>query len=436
MNPFDHVLSVRIKGDADGPQTGDVVLDGSSLHDWAENEDYKAGDVVVYNSQLWQANEDFTSGDNWDPSYWTQIGIPDIILPGFEAFHQYQQYQVIAQAGKIWRAKVAFQSNAAFDENDWEGLSGSSNTYTSADGTVTITFSDETVDYSVKAWTDNIVNDFNTALNDKVDKISGKTLTTNDFSNPYKNKLDGLQNITEIGNNLVLNDGRLDAGFTISFDTTLNPSSTNAVQNRVVAEQFGNVDLDITDLKDRATALESTTSAHTTQIGTISGNITTLQAQVAQKANAGDLSTVATSGDYNDLLNKPDEPGNGILTLKLSDNSTSVGSFTANQTSDTTWRLPAAAADIELTMDSNFVLTAQLKDQFGNDIGIEQQINLPLETFVVDGEYDAVNKKLILTLESGTQIEIDVADLVDGLQKELEVAYDSANLMAKLEEKS
>lgn len=436
MNPFDHVLSVRIKGDADGPQTGDVVLDGSSLHDWAENEDYKAGDVVVYNSQLWQANEDFTSGDNWDPSYWTQIGIPDIILPGFEAFHQYQQYQVIAQAGKIWRAKVAFQSNAAFDENDWEGLSGSSNTYTSADGTVAITFNDETVDYSVKAWTDNIVNDFNTALNDKVDKVSGKTLTTNDFSNPYKNKLDGLQNITEIGNNLVLNNGRLDAGFTISFDTALSNSSTNAVQNRVVTEAINDIEADTANLDTRTAILESTTQTHTTQIGTINGNISTLQTQMAQKANLGDLATVATTGNYDDLLNKPDDPGDGTLRLNMSDGATSVGTFTANQSGNTTWRLPASAADIELTMDSNFILTAQLKDQFGNDIGIKQQINLPLETFVVDGEYDAANKKLILTLESGTQIEIDVADLVDGLQKELEVTYDSANLIAKLEEKS
>lgn len=436
MNPFDHVLSVRIKGDAEGPQTGDVVLDGSSLHDWVADEDYKAGDVVVYNSQLWQANEDFTSGDNWEPEYWTQIGIPDIILPGFEAFHQYQQYQVIAHAGKIWRAKVAFQSNSTFNQDDWEGMSGDSNVFTSSDGTVAITLNDENVDYSVKAWTDTIVNDFNNQLADKVDKVTGKMLTSNDFTTAHKNKLDALQNITEIGNNLVLNDGRLDAGFTISFDTTLSNSSTNAVQNRVITEAIEDIDADITNLNSATTALQTTTTAHTTQINNISGDVTTLQAQVAQKANRDDLATVATTGNYNDLINLPPDPGNGTLTLKMSDNSTTVGSFTANQSNSISWRLPEAAADISLTMDSNYVLTAQLKDQFGNDIGLEQQINLPLETFVVDGQYDDVNKKLILTLENGNQIEIDVADLVDGLQDELEATYDAANLMAKLEEKT
>ena len=233
-----------------------------------------------------------------------------------------------------------------------------------------------------------------------------------------------------------MNNGRLDAGFTITFDTSLDSSSNNAVQNRVVTEAIDDINADTTNLKSRTTVLENTTQTHTTQIGAINTNITTLQTQVAQKIDADDLADVATTGNYNDLINLPPDPGDGTLTLKMSDNTTSVGSFTANQTNNISWRLPEAAADISLTMDSNFILTAQLKDQFGNDIGLEQQINLPLETFVVDGEYDATNKKLILTLENGNQIEIDVADLVDGLQKELEVTYDSANFMAKLEEKT
>lgn len=389
MNPFDHVLSVRIKGDAEGPQTGDVVLDGSSLHDWKEDEEYKAGDVVVYNSQLWQANEDFTSGENWEPEYWTQIGIPDIVLPGFEAFHQYQQYQTIAEGGKIYRAKVAFQSNSTFNEGDWEGLSGVTNTYTSDDGTVVITLNNEQIDYSVKAWTDNIVNDFNTALTTKVDKVTGKMLTSNDFTTAQKNKLDALQNITEIGNNLVLTDGRLDAGFTISFDTNLNKNSTNAVQNRAVAQKFE-------DLEDS-------------------------------------LADVATSGDYTDLINTPDINDKRVRIL-LNNGTTQVGAFTLNQNTDKDISLPAAAAEFNLTFDENYVLHLRFIDQTGAYLGEEQTVDLPLESMVVNGSYDNVNQRLILTLKNGNTIYIPISSLIDSLQKELEVVYSSANLKATLQE--
>jgi hypothetical protein len=46
-------------------------------------------------------------------------------------------------------------------------------------------------------------------------------------------------------------------------------------------------------------------------------------------------------------------------------------------------------------------------------------IDLPLESVVVSGSYDAVNKKVILTLENGNTVEFSVADLVAGLQSEI-----------------
>jgi hypothetical protein len=39
-------------------------------------------------------------------------------------------------------------------------------------------------------------------------------------------------------------------------------------------------------------------------------------------------------------------------------------------------------------------------------------IDLPLESVVVSGSYDAVNKKVVLTLENGNTVEFSVADLV------------------------
>ena len=77
-------------------------------------------------------------------------------------------------------------------------------------------------------------------------------------------------------------------------------------------------------------------------------------------------------------------------------------------------------ANLSLTMNgSTFVLTAQLKDQDGNNLGSAQTVDLPLESVVVGGSYDDTAKKVVLTLQSGSTIEFSVADLIDGLQSEI-----------------
>ncbi len=77
-------------------------------------------------------------------------------------------------------------------------------------------------------------------------------------------------------------------------------------------------------------------------------------------------------------------------------------------------------ANLSLTMNSStYVITLQLKDQDGNNLGTAQTIDLPLESVVVSGSYDAVNKKVVLTLKDGSTIEFSVADLVAGLQTEI-----------------
>lgn len=77
-------------------------------------------------------------------------------------------------------------------------------------------------------------------------------------------------------------------------------------------------------------------------------------------------------------------------------------------------------ASLDLFIDSaTYVVTAQLKDQDGNNLGSAKTIDLPLESVVVSGSYDSVNKNVILTLKDGSTIEFSVADLVSGLQTEI-----------------
>ena len=79
-------------------------------------------------------------------------------------------------------------------------------------------------------------------------------------------------------------------------------------------------------------------------------------------------------------------------------------------------------ASLSLTMNtSTYVVTAQLKDQAGNNLGTAQTIDLPLESVVVSGSYDATNKKVILTLKDGSTIDFSVADLIDGLASQSSV---------------
>lgn len=148
-------------------------------------------------------------------------------------------------------------------------------------------------------------------------------------------------------------------------------------------------------------------------------------------------------------------------TITIQKNGTTVDSFTSNQATDKTINItvPTSAADVSalptttkyasalrLTINSStFVVTGQLIDQDGNDLGTAQTIDLPLESVVVDGSYNSQTKKVVLTLQNGNTIEFSVADLVSGLQTELSASnklnpayinYDSTHRAVSDTEKS
>lgn len=77
-------------------------------------------------------------------------------------------------------------------------------------------------------------------------------------------------------------------------------------------------------------------------------------------------------------------------------------------------------SSLSLTIDGQtYVLTAQLKDQNGDNLGTAQLIDLPLETMVVGAEYDEDTKEVVLTLKNGQTVRFSIADLVSGLQPTL-----------------
>lgn len=94
-------------------------------------------------------------------------------------------------------------------------------------------------------------------LDGKVDKVTGKDLSTNDFTNDLKTKLEGI----EAGANKTVTDD------------TLNTTSTNPIQNKVVA-------LKVTELEESLDTKASQTGmvAYVDQVGT------TLQSTISGKA--------------------------------------------------------------------------------------------------------------------------------------------------------
>lgn len=138
----------------------------------------------------------------------------------------------------------------------------------------------------------------NNALSGKVDKVSGKQLSTEDFTTVMKEKLNGLSNY---------DDSEIEASIAKlrgDFDALVSGDTTTAIKtfNEVVAFLDG---------------IQDTQS--------LSGIIASIEQQIAAKMDKVTLANVATSGSYNDLKDKPTIPS------VVTESTVSGWGFTKNQ---------------------------------------------------------------------------------------------------------
>lgn len=218
----------------------------------------------------------------------------------------------------------------------------------------------------------------------------------------------------KVGSGLSINNGVLSADAQkIDVDSALSSTSVNPVQNKVINSALAGKQDTISDL------------------ATIRSNAS----KGAAAVQPDDLATVATSGSYTDLTNKPTIPAVNNATITIQKNGTKVDSFTANQATTKTINItvPTTAADVsalpastkygyafDLSIDPDtYVISLTMKDQNGTAIGTAQTIDLPLESVVVSGSYDKTNKKIVLTLQSGSTVDVPVGDLIAGLQTQI-----------------
>ena len=123
-----------------------------------------------------------------------------------------------------------------------------------------------------------------------------------------------------------------DSGFLTQHnpvDSSLSTTSENAVQNKVVKNALDG----------------KSDTGHTHTASEVSG-----------------LSTVATSGSYNDLSNTPTIPTVNDATLTIQKNGTTVKTFTANASSNVTANITVPTAVSELTNDSGYLTSASNLD--------------------------------------------------------------------------
>lgn len=115
----------------------------------------------------------------------------------------------------------------------------------------------------------------------KVDKVEGKQLSTEDFTTTLKNKLNSLNNYDDTEINEAVNTLRED------FNTLVSGDTTTAIKS------FNDIIAFLNGIED-SESLDSI--------------IASIQQQIAGKMDNITLAAVATSGDYNDLNNKPTIP--------------------------------------------------------------------------------------------------------------------------------
>lgn len=189
----------------------------------------------------------------------------------------------------------------------------------------------------------NSLGEIETAVNNKVDKVSGKGLSTNDFTDVYKNKVDSaLQSYTET-------DPTVPAWAKAANKPTYTASEVGAVPTtRTVNGKAlsGNITLSATDVK----ALPDTTTIPTTLAG-LAEDTTHRVVTDAEKTAWNAKSNF--SGNYNDLTNKPAIPSiAGLATEEYVNNAVANKEFILNSSTE------GSIKKFRVTVDDAGTLTA------------------------------------------------------------------------------
>lgn len=279
------------------------------------------------------------------------------------------------------------------------------------------------------------------AKGDKGEPLTYEDLTEAQIEELQKPARDAATEISEDYNTNVKGDY---ADLKIDYATNVKDDYANVKQDAQASTGAAN------DAADLANAKATLADEKATEAGRVNATINGTTLTVTDRN--GQSTSVDTKGDpgttdYNELENKPDlsiyqekENGKGLSENDYSDSEKALVHSALQSETDPTvpqWAkqpqkptytaqevgaLPNSTkygSTIDLAMDSaTYVLTLSLKDQDGTVLNTKT-VDLPIESVVVNGRYDAANKKIVLTLQSGSTIDVPVGDLIAGLQTEI-----------------
>lgn len=143
----------------------------------------------------------------------------------------------------------------------------------------------------------------------------------------------------------------------------------------------------------------------------LEGDIEDLQAEIDTKQDELTAGTNITISDNRISSYAP---------TSVSQLTNDVGYITKNADNLVNYELKADVGhSIQATINtSTYVMTLKLNNSAGTTIS-SSAIDLPIESLVLNVEYDSETRELIITYQSGQTIRISVADLVSGLQAEI-----------------
>ena len=119
---------------------------------------------------------------------------------------------------------------------------------------------------------------------------------------------------------------------------------------------------------------------------------------LSQKANTSSLSAVATSGDYDDLINKPTIPDvSNYYTKSETYNQTEVNNLLATKADTSSLSAVATSGDYDDLLNKPSIPAAQVNSDWDALSGVAQILNKPsLSTVATSGDYgDLLNKPTI-----------------------------------------
>lgn len=214
------------------------------------------------------------------------------------------------------------------------------------------------------------------------------------------------------GEELVLRYSPTPDVFTVEPGSYIENAQNSSAPTPTEVEQLQS---QITDNANNIETLQETTSEHTSQISDI---------EAEQKTQNNNIET-----NTNDISNIKDEQTtqNDNIAQNTAD-ITRINNNLANYS-----LITETGSQILLSINSDYELKATLKDKNGNVIYESNEIDLPIESMIINATYDSTTKEIVFTLQNGNVLRVSVADLVSGLVSTDELSTILANYYTKSE---